>query len=328
MKTFKLGKTSVDASRLCLGCMGFGDSSNGVHGWTLPYEESKEIIAYALEKGINFFDTAMVYQGGSSEVYLGKAIKELAKREEVVIATKFMPRSKDDIEQGISGQQHVRNCLEASLERLQMEYVDLYIYHMWDDATPIEEYLEGLHQLVVEGKIKAIGISNCYSYQLAKANAIARFKRWTPFVSMQSHYNLIFREDERELVKLCKEENIAMTPYSVLASGRLARPSTVTSQRLTQDFIAQSKYDAMSDQDAIIIQRVEELSLKKEVSMSEISLGWLLQKVEAPIVGATKKKHIDDAIKALDVQLSKDEAIYLEELYVPHRLVGVMASRN
>lgn len=328
MKKFKLGNTTIEASRLCLGCMGFGDHLQGIHRWTLPYEESKDIIAYALSKGITFFDTAMSYQNGTSEIYLGNALKELTKREDVVVATKFIPRTKEDIEKGTSGSQHVRNCLLASLERLQMEYVDLYIYHMWDDFTPIEEYLEELHKLIVEGKIKAIGISNCYSYQLAKANAIAKYNGWTPFVSIQSHYNLIFREDERELVKLCKEENIAMTPYSVLASGRLARPVTMTSKRLQQDTIAMSKYDETSQQDAIIIERVERLANEKGCSMSEISLAWLLQKVEAPIVGATKKQHIDDAIKAFDIELSNKEMSELEEYYIPHALVGVMSTRN
>lgn len=328
MQYIKLGNSDLNVSRICLGCMGFGDAQTGMHSWTLPYKESKAIIQYALDNGINFFDTAMAYQGGSSEKYLGKAIQECANREDVVIATKFSSRSQDEIDQGVSGVEHVENCLNASLERLGMDYVDLYICHSWDYNTPIEEIMEGLHNVIQQGKVKYIGISNCYAYQLAKANAYARSKGWEEFVSIQGHYNLIFREEEREMVHLCKEENIALTPYSALASGRLAKKPGEQSKRMSEDKYAKGKYDASADDDLKIIERVQELAEKKGVSMTEISLAWLLTKVTSPVVGATKPHHIDGAVKAVDVQLSNEELNYLEELYKPHALVGVMAQNR
>lgn len=328
MEYITLGNSDLQVSRICLGCMGFGDAQQGMHTWTLPYEDSKKIIQHALESGINFFDTAMAYQSGTSEIYLGKAIKELAKREDVIIATKFSPRTQEEINQHISGQQHVENCLNASLERLGMEYVDLYIYHMWDYHTPIEEIMEGLHRVIQQGKVRYIGISNCYAYQLAKANMIARANGWEEFISIQGHYNLIFREEEREMVPYCKEGNIALTPYSALASGRLAKKAGEQSKRLVEDQFAKGKYDASADIDLQIIKRVEELAEKRNVSMTEISLAWLLTKATSPVVGATKLHHIDGAVKAVDLKLSEDEINYLEELYKPHPLVGVMAQNK
>ena len=328
MEYITLGNSDLQVSRICLGCMGFGDAKQGMHTWTLPYEDSKKIIQHALESGINFFDTAMAYQSGTSEIYLGKAIKELAKREDVIIATKFSPRTQEEINQHISGQQHVENCLNASLERLGMEYVDLYIYHMWDYHTPIEEIMEGLHRVIQQGKVRYIGISNCYAYQLAKANMIARANGWEEFISIQGHYNLIFREEEREMVPYCKEGNIALTPYSALASGRLAKKAGEQSKRLVEDQFAKGKYDASADIDLQIIKGVEELAEKRNVSMTEISLAWLLTKATSPVVGATKLHHIDGAVKAVDLKLSEDEINYLEELYKPHPLVGVMAQNK
>ena len=328
MEYITLGSSDLQVSRICLGCMGFGDAKNGMHTWTLPYEDTKKIIQHALDSGINFFDTAMAYQSGTSEIYLGKAIKELTKREDVMIATKFSPRTQEEINQHITGQQHVENCLNASLERLGMDYVDLYIYHMWDYHTPIEEIMEGLHRVIQQGKVRYIGISNCYAYQLAKANMIARANGWEEFVSIQGHYNLIFREEEREMVPYCKEENIALTPYSALASGRLAKKPQELSKRMVEDQFAKGKYDASADMDLEIIKRVEELADKRNVSMTEISLAWLLTKATSPIVGATKLHHIDGAVKAVDLKLSKDEINYLEELYKPHPLVGVMAQNK
>lgn len=328
MEYITLGNSDLQVSRICLGCMGFGDAQQGMHTWTLPYEDSKKIIQHALESGINFFDTAMAYQNGTSEIYLGKAIKELAKREDVIIATKFTPRTQEEINQHISGQQHVENCLNASLERLGMEYVDLYIYHMWDFHTPIEEIIKGLHRVIQQGKARYIGISNCYAYQLAKANMIARANGWEEFISIQGHYNLIFREEEREMVPYCKEENIALTPYSALASGRLAKKAGEQSKRLVEDQFAKGKYDASADIDLQIIKRVEELAEKRNVSMTEISLAWLLTKATSPVVGATKLHHIDGTVKAVDLKLSEDEINYLEELYKPHPLVGVMAQNK
>lgn len=328
MEYIKLGNSDLMVSRVCLGCMGFGEAEKGMHSWTFPYEESKEIIKYALDNGINFFDTAMAYQSGTSEIFLGKAIKEYANREDVVIATKFTPCTKEEIEQNISGMQHIENCLNASLERLNMDYVDLYILHMWDYHTPIEEIMEGLHKVVEQGKAKYIGISNCYAWQIAKANEIAKANGWEQFISVQGHYNLIFREEEREMKPYCKEENVAMTPYSALASGRLAKKPGETSKRLKEDSFAKGKYDSSHDEDLLIIKRVEEIADKKNVSMTEISLGWLLTKVTSPIIGATKKHHIDGAVKGVNMKLSEEEINYLEELYKPHELVGVMAKNK
>lgn len=328
MKYTTLGKSDLKVSRICLGCMGFGDTQKGMHSWTLPYEESKEIVKYALESGINFFDTAMGYQGGTSEEYLGRIIKECANREDVVIATKFVPRTESEIKNNISGQQHVENCLDASLKRLQMDYVDLYVYHFWDYNTPIEDIMEGLHNVIKQGKARYIGISNCYAYQLAKANAIARQNGWEEFISIQGHYNLIFREEEREMVPLCKEENIALTPYSSLASGRLSKHPGEESKRMREDSFAKGKYDSTADADLKIIHRVEEIAQIRGVSMSEVSLAWLIKKTTSPTVGATKKHHIDTAVKAVELELTDEEMKYLEELYVPHELVGVMAQNK
>lgn len=327
MRYTTLGNSDLKVSKVCLGCMGFGDAQKGMHSWTLPEDESREIIKYALDHGINFFDTAMAYQGGTSEEFLGRAIKDFAKREDVVIATKFSPRTPEEINNGITGKQHVKNCLEASLKRLEMDYVDLYILHSWDYNTPIEDYLEGLHEVIQEGKVRYIGISNCFAYQLAKANALARAKGYEEFISVQGHYNLIFREEEREMVKLCKEDNIAMTPYSALASGRLAKHPGEQSKRMQEDTYAKGKYDATEKQDHIIIDRVDELAKKRGVTMTEISLAWLMSKVTAPVVGATKVHHIDGAVKATELELSDEEKNYLEEPYQPHALVGMMAQK-
>lgn len=328
MKYVKLGNSDLNVSKVCLGCMGFGDQNQGMHSWTLSYEKSTEIIQFALQQGINFFDTAMGYQGGTSEIYLGKAIKTLAKREKVIIATKFTPRSQEEIKQGIDGVEHVKRCLNASLERLQMDYVDLYIYHFWDENTPIEEIMQGLHELIQEGKVRYIGISNCYAYQLVQCNEIAKAHGWESFISVQNHYNLIFREEEREMARYCKEANIAMTPYSPLASGRLAKQPTEVTKRLVEDQFAKGKYEATEIQDQKIIDRVMALANQKGVSMSEISLAWLMSKVASPIVGATKMTHIASAIKATQLELSEEEKNYLEELYEPHRIVGVMAQQH
>ncbi len=328
MEYIQLGNSSLKVSKVCLGCMGFGDAQSGMHSWTLSEKYSREIIKYALDQGINFFDTAMSYSNGTSEEYLGNAIKDYTNRKDVVIATKFMPRTKEEIEQGITGVQHIENCLNASLKRLGMDFVDLYILHMWDYHTPIKDILEGLHKMIKQGKIRYIGISNCYAYQIAVANEIAKANGYEQFISVQGHYNLIFREEEREMKKYCDENNIAMTPYSALASGRLAKKPKETSKRLKEDNYAKGKYDASKVQDRKIIERVEKLANEKNVSMSEISLAWLMNKVTSPIIGATKINHISDAIKAVNVKLTKEEMEYLEELYQPHSLVGVMAENK
>ena len=328
MRYEKLGMSELNVSRICMGCMGFGDASNGQHSWTIDEEHSREIIRRGLELGVNFFDTAIGYQNGTSEQYLGRTLKDFTSRDKVVVATKFLPRTNEEIEAGITGQQHIERMLNKSLENLGMDYVDLYIYHMWDHRTPIYDILDGLNRMVKAGKVRYVGISNCFAYQLAKANALAEKEGFAKFVSVQSHYNLIFREEEREMAKLCAEDNIAMTPYSSLAGGRLSKHPGETSKRLEEDDYARLKYDATAGQDNVIIQRAAELAERRSVSMTEISLAWLLTKVTAPVVGATKLSHIEGAAKAVDLELSEDEIHYLEEPYIPHRLVGVMAQNT
>ena len=328
MQYTKLGNSDLTVSRICMGCMGFGDAKNGQHSWTLDEAHAREIIRRGLELGVNFFDTAIGYQSGTSEQYLGRAIRDFARREEVVVATKFLPRTQAEIAAGITGQQHIARMLNTSLKNLGLDYVDLYIYHMWDYETPIYDVLDGLNQAVKAGKVRYIGISNCFAYQLAKANALAEREGFAKFVSVQGHYNLIFREEEREMARLCAEDNIAMTPYSALAGGRLSKRPGETSKRLEEDSYAKFKYDATAKQDAVIIQRVAELAENRGVSMTEISLAWLLTKVTAPVVGATKLHHIDGAAKAVELTLFPDEIAYLEAEYVPHKLVGVMAQNT
>ncbi len=325
MKYIKLGNSDLNVSRICLGCMGFGDVEKGMHKWTLDEKKSAEIIKVALDYGINFFDTAVAYQNGTSEKYLGSAIRKFAKREDVVIATKFLPRTQDDINKGISGREHIIQSLDTSLSNLGMDFIDLYIYHMWDYNTPIEEVMETLNDVITDGKVRYIGISNCYAWQLQKANMIAQMNGWNKFVSVQSHYNLIFRETEREMTGCCIDGNIAMTPYSALASGRLVKDSSETSERLEKDSFAKGKYDKTADVDRIIIERVAEIANKRKMTRIQIALGWLLTKVTSPIIGATKISHVEEAVKAISVQLSDEEIAYLEEPYVPHKLVGVMA---
>lgn len=328
MEYTKLGNSDLQISRICMGCMGFGDSKNGQHTWTIDEEHSRGIIKHGLELGINFFDTAIGYQSGTSEQYLGRALKDFAKREDVVVATKFLLRTEEEINAGVTGQQHIERMLNKSLKNLDMDYVDLYIYHMWDYQTPIFDILEGLSRVVKAGKARYIGISNCFAWQLAKANALAEKEGFPQFVSVQGHYNLIFREEEREMAKLCQEDNIAMTPYSALAGGRLSKHLGETSKRLQEDSYARLKYDATATQDRLIIERVEELAQKHGVSMTEVSLAWLLTKVTSPVVGATKLHHVEGAVKAVELVLTKEELAYLEEPYIPHSLVGVMAQNT
>lgn len=328
MQYTKLGNSDLTVSRICMGCMGFGDAGSGQHSWTLDEEHSLEIIQHGLELGINFFDTAIGYQSGTSEQYVGRALRDFARRDEVVVATKFLPRTEEEIENGVSGQQHIQRMIDTSLKNLGMDYVDLYIYHMWDHQTPLYDIMDGLDRVVRAGKARYIGISNCFAYQLAKANALADKEGFAKFISVQGHYNLIFREEEREMAKLCAEDNIAMTPYSALAGGRLSKHPGETSKRLEVDSYAKFKYDATAQQDSVIIRRVAQLAEKRGVTMTEVSLAWLLGKVAAPVVGATKRHHVEGAAKATELVLTEEECRYLEEPYVPHALVGVMAQNT
>ena len=328
MQYTRLGNSDLKVSRICMGCMGFGDASRGQHSWTVDESQTRGIIRRGLELGINFYDTAIAYQSGTSEQYVGKALRDFARRDDVVIATKFLPRTQQEIEDGISGQQHISNMLDMSLKNLGVDYVDLYIYHMWDWQTDICDILDGLNRAVKAGKVRYIGISNCYAWQIAKANALAEREGFPKFVSVQGHYNLIFREEEREMVPYCAEENIALTPYSPLASGRLSRMPQEDSKRLREDSYARFKYDATKDQDAEIISRVSELAEKRNVTMTEIALAWLLTKAASPVVGATKISHVEGAVKSVEFVLTEKETAYLEELYVPHALAGVMAQNK
>lgn len=327
MEYTKFGNTDMTVSRLCLGCMGFGDARSGQHGWTVGQVQAEEIIGSAIVKGINFFDTAAVYQNGTCEEFVGRALKNLEKRKDVILATKFVPRTEEQ-RQIVTGKQQILNSLDASLKRLNTDYVDLYIYHMWDYFTPIEEIMDGLNQAVNSGRTRYIGISNCYAWQLQKANDIAEKNGWAKFVSVQNHYNLLFREEEREMFACCADGNIAMTPYSPLASGRLVKAEGETSKRLETDAYAKKKYDKTAEQDKIIIDRVADLAEKKGLTRIQIAVAWLLEKVTAPIFGATKLSHIEGAASAIGIKLTDEEIAYLEETYLPHKLVGVMADNN
>jgi len=317
----KLGHTGLDVSRLCLGCMGFGDAEHWFHKWVLDEENSRPIIKKALELGINFFDTANVYSIGVSEEILGRALKDFAQRDEVVIATKVRGKMHDGPNgEGLS-RKAILSEIDHSLTRLGTDYVDLYQIHRWDDDTPIEETMEALHDVVRAGKARYIGASAMFAWQFQQALHVAETHGWTRFVSMQDHLNLIYREEEREMLPLCRAEGIGVIPYSPLASGRLTRDwSAESTLRSETDQIAKSKYDATADTD----RRVAEIADKQGVPRVHIALAWLLQKepVTAPIIGATTITHLADAVGALSVTLAQDEVAYLEEPYVPHPIVG------
>lgn len=327
MDYVKLGNTGLDVSPICLGAMSFGTAAGWVHNqWALNEEESRTIIKRAVELGVNFFDTANVYAYGASEEILGRALKAFAKRDEVVIATKVHGRMHDGPNGGGLSRKHIMQQIDASLRRLDTDYVDLYIIHRWDYRTPIEETMGTLDSIVKAGKVRYIGASAMYAFQFQKALHVAESNGWTCFVSMQNHYNLIYREEEREMMPLCIEEKIAVTPYSPLASGRLARNWSETTTRLETDPIAKQKYDATAASDKIIVERVAEMAEKYTVPMTHIALAWLLHKrpVVAPVIGATKLSHLESAVAAADIKLEPDDIAYLEEPYVPHPIVGLL----
>jgi aryl-alcohol dehydrogenase-like predicted oxidoreductase len=325
MEYARLGSTGMKVSRICLGCMGFGDATRWIHKWVLNEENSRPIIQKALESGINFFDTANVYSIGASEEILGRALKDFARRDEVVIATKVFGKMSDYPNGSGLSRKAIMSEIDKSLKRLQTDYVDLYQIHRWDYETPIEETMETLNDIVRTGKARYIGASAMWAWQFQKALYVSEKHGWTRFVSMQNHLNLIYREEEREMVPLCREEKIGLIPYSPLASGRLTREwSSETTLRAETDQIAKGKYDSTSDVDQQVVERVAELAGKHGVPRSQIALAWLLQKVPvtAPIIGATKISHLEEAVGALSVKLTQDEVSYLEELYVPLRVVG------
>lgn len=321
----RLGSTGMKVSRICLGCMGFGDATRWVHKWVLDEENSRPIIKHALELGINFFDTANVYSIGASEEILGRALKDFAKRDEVVIATKVHGKMSDKPNGGGLSRKAILSEIDHSLQRLGTDYVDLYQIHRWDYETPIEETMETLNDVVRAGKARYIGASAMWAWQFQKALYVSDRHGWARFVSMQDHYNLIYREEEREMLPLCRAEKIGSIPYSPLASGRLTRDvSSAATLRAETDQIQKMKYDAAADTDRPVVERVVEIAAKHGVPRSHIALAWLLHKepVTAPIIGATKISHLDEAVGALSVKLTPEEVAYLEKPYVPHRIVG------
>ena len=324
MEYVKLGNTGLDVSQICLGCMSFGDAENWLHDWVLNEEESRPIIKKALDLGINFFDTANVYSLGRSEEILGKVLNDYAEREEIVIATKVYGEMRDEPNGSGLSRKAIMTEIDKSLERLGTDYIDLYIIHRWDYGTPIEETMEALHDLKKAGKVRYIGASAMYTWQFQKAQYVAEKNGWTKFVSMQNHLNLLNREEEREMVPFCREENIALTPYSPLASGRLARPWSESTERSESDKIAKRKYGSTEEADRKVVERVAELADKKGVPMVQISLAWLMQKepVTIPIIGATKLSHLESAVPAVSVELSQEEIEFMEEPYIPHEVVG------
>ncbi|NGY84993.1 aldo/keto reductase [Bacillus megaterium] len=325
MEYVKLGNTGLDVSRICLGTMGYGvPSERWPQKWVIDEEKSRPIIKKALELGINFFDTANVYSDGKSEEFVGRALRDFANRDEIVLATKVhFPMHDGPNGIGLS-RKTIMSEIDNSLKRLGTDYVDLYITHRWDYNTPIEETMEALHDVVKAGKARYISASAMYAWQFQKALHVAEKNGWTKFVSMQNHLNLMYREEEREMLPLCKEEKIAVTPYSPLASGRLTRDWSETTLRSETDQVQKTKYDATANTDRLIVERVAELAEKHGVPRSHIALAWLLQKepVAAPIVGATKISHLEDAVAALSVSLTPEDVSYLEEPYVPHSIVG------
>jgi len=321
MKFIELGKTGIKVSRICVGCMSFGDPSEAFHKWTLDYEHTKEMVKHALDLGINFFDTANVYSQGQSEEFLGRALKELGvKREDVVIASKVF------FNEGHLSKEAILREIDLTLKRLGTEYLDLYQIHRFDYDTPIEETMETLDSLVKCGKVRAIGASAMYGYQFHNMQVIAQQHGWTMFSTMQNHYNLLYREDERELIPVCKQFGVSLIPYSPLAGGHLTRTTWDSeSLRSKTDHVARSKYDHAKENDMEIIARVKEIADKRGVSPSQIAIAWHIYKgVASPIVGSTKPQHYDEAVKALDIEMTDDEVKQLEELYKPHTFVGAL----
>jgi aryl-alcohol dehydrogenase-like predicted oxidoreductase len=326
MEYVNLGKTGLKVSRICLGCMSYGVPERGSHPWSLPEEQSRPFFARALELGINFFDTANVYSDGTSEEFLGRAIRDLARREEVVIATKVHGRMRPDVNGAGLSRKAILTEIDASLRRLGTDYVDLYQTHRWDDGTPIEETLEALHDVVKAGKARYIGGSSMYAWQFSKALYLADRHGWTRFVSMQNHYNLLYREEEREMMGLCQAEGIGVIPWSPLARGHLTRPweERQSTERAETDQFGKTLYAQTEDADRKVIERVGQIASARGVPMAQVALAWMLSKpvVTAPIIGATKPRHLEDAVAALSLKLTPEEIASLEEPYVPHPVLG------
>lgn len=319
MEYAKLGNTDIDISKICVGCMSFGKAGT-MHDWTLDEKETETVVKHALNLGINFFDTANVYSAGTSEEYLGHALKKNVQREKVVIASKVYFNS------GRLSKEAIHREIDGTLKRLGTDYLDLYIIHRFDYETPIEETMEALNDLVKSGKVRALGASAMYGYQFYNMQLVARDNGLTPFQAMENHYNLLYREDERELIPICKQMGVSLMPYSPLATGHLTRSTwNANTCRSKTDRVAMGKYDRTEEQDIKIVSRVAELAERYHVKMQQIALAWHWAKdVASPIIGATKASYLDDAVGALSVKLTEEDIAYLEELYVPHRIVGAI----
>ncbi|MFD2331849.1 aldo/keto reductase [Cohnella sp. GCM10020058] len=326
MEYVKLGNTGLDVSRLCLGCMSFGDVSKWTHPWILDEENSRPIIKKALDLGINFFDTANIYSTGASEEIVGRALKDYANRDEVVIATKVFFRMQEGPNGAGLSRKAILSEIDKSLTRLGTDYVDLYQIHRWDYDTPIEETMEALHDVVKAGKARYIGASAMFAWQFLKAQHVAEKNGWTRFVSMQNHYNLQYREEEREMLPLCKAEKIGVIPYSPLAAGRLLRDPGETTARSETDQAQRSKYDAMQSADLPIAQRVAAIASRRGIPRVQVALAWMLQKevITSPIIGVTSMAQLEEAISSLSVILTQEEIASVEEPYVPHPVVGAI----
>ena len=318
MEYTQLGSSGIKVSRLCLGCMSFGDPASKMHAWTLDPDKSEEIIKHALDLGINFFDTANTYSAGTSEEYLGRAIKRNVARDKVVLASKVY------FNEGKLSAAAIEREIEGSLKRLGTDYLDLYIIHRFDYDTPIEETMLALHKLVKAGKVRALGASAMYGYQFYNMQLAARDRGLTMFSSMQNHYNPLYREDERELIPICRQMNVALTPYSPLAAGRCSRPNwEADTLRSKTDEVAMRKYDSTEDMDRAISARIAELAQKHSATMTQITLAWHFAKgVASPVIGATKTKYLDDAAGEFKVALTKEDVEYIDELYIPHKISG------
>ena len=320
MQYTTLGNSGIRVSRLCLGCMSFGDPASKMHAWTLNPAESEEVIRTALDLGINFFDTANTYSAGTSEEYLGAAIRKNVARDRVVLASKVY------FNEGHLSAAAIAREIDGTLKRLGTDYLDLYIIHRFDYETPVEETMSALDRLVKAGKVRALGASAMYGYQFYNMQLCARDNGLTPFVSMQNHYNPLYREDERELIPVCRQMNVALTPYSPLAAGRAARPDwAADTMRSKTDVVARGKYDGTEAQDASIAARIHEIAQKYGATMTQVTLAWHFKKgIASPVIGATKPRYLTDAAGAFDVPLTDEDVAYIDELYLPHAVVGAL----
>ncbi|MCQ4085331.1 aldo/keto reductase [Saccharibacillus sp. JS10] len=324
MEYTKLGKTGLDVSRLCLGCMSYGEPDRGTHEWTIGEQDSRPFIRQALELGINFFDTANVYSDGTSEEIVGRALREYAKRDEIVVATKVHGKMRTGPNGGGLSRKVIMAEIDHSLKRLGMDYVDLYQIHRWDPLTPIEETMEALHDVVKAGKARYIGASSMYAWQFLKAQHTAERHGWTKFVSMQNYVNLLYREEEREMLPLCETEGVGVIPWSPLARGKLTRDWEESSKRSETDKFGQTLYAQTEEADRRVVEAVAKVAKERSVPRAQIALAWVLQKrpITSPIVGATKAHHLEDAVAALSIKLTDAEIERLEAPYVPHVVMG------